>query len=156
VPFSDRVRETRPDRSRDGNAAPSILTLFNNGMNLKDAKIGQILIPVENLERAVSFYRDVLGLSFLFQAPPQMAFFNCGGTRLLVGVAPGQQRGSAIYFQVQDIQGVATELKGKGVGFGQEPHIVHRTPNLEVWLAEFKDPDGNQLALMSEVPTGGG
>jgi len=125
-------------------------------MNLKDAKIGQILIPVENLERAVSFYRDVLGLPFLFQAPPQMAFFNCGGIRLLVGVAPAQQRGSAIYFQVQDIQGVATELKGKGVGFGHDPHIVHRTPNLEVWLAEFKDPDGNQLALMSEVPTVGG
>ncbi len=125
-------------------------------MNLKDAKIGQVLIPVENLERAVSFYRDVLGLKFLFQAPPQMAFFDCGGVRLLVGVAPGQQRGSAIYFQVQDIQSVAAELKGKGVGFGQDPHIVHRTPSVEVWLAEFKDPDGNQLALMSEVATGGG
>jgi len=120
-------------------------------MNLQDAKIGQLLIPVENLERAVSFYRDVLGLKFLFQAPPQMAFFDCGGIRLLVGVAPGPQRGSAVYFNVQDIQSVVAELKGKSVVFGQDPHIVHRTPKSEIWLADFKDPDGNQLALMSEV-----
>jgi methylmalonyl-CoA/ethylmalonyl-CoA epimerase len=78
-------------------------------MNLADATIGQLLIPIEDFERGTAFYRDVLGLPFLFAAPPQMAFFMCGSVRLLVGVMPaGQkaQRGSAIYFQVKDIQGV--------------------------------------------------
>jgi methylmalonyl-CoA/ethylmalonyl-CoA epimerase len=124
-------------------------------MNLADAKIAQLMIPVEDFETGVAFYRDVLGIPFLFAAPPQMAFFNCGGVRLLVGVLPaGQeaQRGSAIYFQVADIKGVHGALKAKGVAFRAEPHVVHRTPTSELWLAEFTDPDGNQLSLMSEVP----
>jgi methylmalonyl-CoA/ethylmalonyl-CoA epimerase len=123
-------------------------------MNLSDATIGQLLIPVEEFERGVAFYRDVLGLPFLFAAPPQMAFFMCGSVRLLVGVMPsGQeaQRGSVIYFQVKDIQGVFSSLKDHGVVFMADPHVVNRTPKSELWLAEFTDPDGNQLALMSEV-----
>jgi methylmalonyl-CoA/ethylmalonyl-CoA epimerase len=124
-------------------------------MNLSNASIGQIMIPVDNFERGTAFYRDTLGLPFLFAAPPQMAFFMCGSVRLLVGcLPPGQaaQRGGAIYFQVSDIKTVFTSLKGKGVQFIADPHAVHRTPKSELWLAEFKDPDGNQLALMSEVP----
>ena len=73
-------------------------------MNLANAKVGQLLIPVDDFEKGVAFYRDILGLPFLFAAPPRMAIFNCGGVRLLVGVTPpGQkpQRGSAIYFQVR-------------------------------------------------------
>src|ERR1700754_3571390 len=100
-------------------------------MNLANAKVGQLLVPVDDLAKGVTFYRDVLGLPFLFAAPPQMAFFNCGGIRLLVGVLPpGEkpQRGSAIYFQVADIKAVHASLKSKGVGFRAEPHIVHRTP----------------------------
>ena len=127
-------------------------------MNLSDARVAQLLVPVEDFEKGVAFYRDTLGLPFLFAAPPQMAFFNCGGVRLLVGVMPsGQkaQRGSAIYFQVADIHGVHASLGGKGVVFKAAPHIVNRTPTSELWLAEFVDPDGNQLALMSEVPIGG-
>lgn len=123
-------------------------------MNLANAKVAQFLIPVEDFDKGVAFYRDTLGIPFLFAAPPQMAFFNCGGIRLLVGVMPaGQkaQRGSALYFQVPDIKAVFEHLKGKGVSFRGEPHIVHRTPSSELWLAEFVDPDGNQLALMSEV-----
>lgn len=125
--------------------------------DLAQATIAQLLIPVEDFDQGVAFYRDVLGIPFLFSAPPQMAFFNCGGVRLLVGVMPAGQkarRGSAIYFKVADIHAVHAELKGKGVRFGAEPHVVHRTPQHELWLAEFTDPDGNQLALMSEVPVG--
>jgi predicted enzyme related to lactoylglutathione lyase len=120
-------------------------------VNLSDAKIAQLLIPVEDFDAGVSFYRDVLGLSLLFSAPPQMAFFNCGGVRLLVGVVPpGQkaQRGSAIYFEVEDIHGVYDSLKSNGVSFKGEPHPVNRSPKSELWLAEFTDPDGNQLALL--------
>ena len=127
-------------------------------MNLSDAKIAQLLIPVDDFDKGVAFYRDVLGIPFLFAAPPQMAFFNCSGVRLLVGVhEPGRtpQRGSAIYFQVPNIAAVFASLKEKGVHFLAEPHIVHRTPSSELWLAEFTDPDGNQLALMSEVALSG-
>jgi methylmalonyl-CoA/ethylmalonyl-CoA epimerase len=123
-------------------------------MNLSDATVGQILIPVDDLERAVAFYRDVLGLPFLFAAPPQMAFFACGGIRLLVGVMPAGQktrRSSAIYFRIKDIAAVFATLSAKGVQFLATPHVVNRTPKSELWLAEFSDPDGNQLALMSEV-----
>jgi methylmalonyl-CoA/ethylmalonyl-CoA epimerase len=122
-------------------------------MNLSDAKVAQLLIPVDDLDRAVAFYRDTLGLSYLFSAPPQMAFFDCGGVRLLVGVPPpGQasQRGSAIYFRIADIDGVHRSLVGGGVRFRAAPHVVHRAPDYELWLAEFTDPDGNQLALMAE------
>lgn len=126
-------------------------------MNLANATIAQLMIPVEDFEKGVAFYRDTLGIPFLFAAPPQMAFFNCGGVRLLVGVLPaGQkaQRGSAIYFRVSDIRAVFSDLKSRGVAFRAEPHAVHRTPSSELWLAEFVDPDGNQLALMSEVEPG--
>lgn len=126
-------------------------------MNLADARVAQLLIPVEDFDKGVAFYRDVLGIPFLFAAPPQMAFFNCGGVRLLVGVPEGKkaQRGSAIYFQVTDIGAVFSSLKAQGVRFVAEPHVVHRTPTSELWLSEFTDPDGNQLALMSEVPLEG-
>ncbi len=124
-------------------------------MDLSSATVAQILVPVDDFERGVAFYRDTLGIPFLFAAPPQMAFFACGAVRLLVGVMPpGQkaQRGSAVYFGVADIQGVFASLRERGVRFVQEPHVVHRTAASEVWLAEFADPDGNQLALMSERP----
>jgi len=127
-------------------------------MNLSNATVTQLMIPIEDYDRGTAFYRDTLGIPFLFAAPPQMAFFQCGSVRLLVGVIPpGQQaqRGSAIYFQVPDIQAVFASLKGKGVAFTADPHLVNRGPKSELWLAEFKDPDGNQLALMSEVAIGG-
>ncbi|MHB1225832.1 MAG: VOC family protein, partial [Gemmatimonadaceae bacterium] len=126
-------------------------------MNLADAKVAQLLIPVEDLGQGVAFYRDVLGIPFLFAAPPRMAFFDCGGVRLLVGVMPqGQiaQRGSVIYFQVPDIHAVHSSLRDRGVDFRAAPHVVNRTPGSELWLSEFTDPDGNQLALMSEQVVG--
>ena len=126
-------------------------------MNLANAVVSQLMIPVDDFDRGVSFYRDVLGIPFLFAARPQMAFFMCGAVRLLVGVVPAgekAQRGSAIYFGVSDIQAVFKSLKDKGVVFVAEPHSVNRSPKSELWLAEFKDPDGNQLALMAELPVG--
>ncbi len=127
-------------------------------VNLSDAAVAQVMIPVDDFERGIAFYRDVLGIPFLFAAPPMMAFFKSGAVRLLVGVMPaGQkaQRGSAIYFQVADINAVFATLKASGVQFRADPHLVNRTPKSELWLAEFTDPDGNSLALMSEVALSG-
>jgi len=127
-------------------------------VNLSDAAVAQVMIPVDDFERGVAFYRDVLGIPFLFAAPPMMAFFKSGAVRLLVGVPPpGQkaQRGSAIYFQVADIGAVHSTLERNGVKFLATPHVVNRTPKSELWLAEFADPDGNPLALMAEVAISG-
>jgi len=127
-------------------------------VNLSDAAVAQVMIPVDDFERGIAFYRDVLGIPFLFAAPPMMAFFKSGAVRLLVGVMPaGQkaQRGSAIYFQVADINAVFATLKASGVQFRADPHLVNRNPKSELWLAEFTDPDGNSLALMSEVALSG-
>jgi methylmalonyl-CoA/ethylmalonyl-CoA epimerase len=127
-------------------------------VNLSDAAVAQVMIPVDDFERGIAFYRDVLGIPFLFSAPPMMAFFKSGAVRLLVGVLPAGQkarRGSAIYFQVADIRDVFSTLKAGGVNFLADPHLVNRTPKSELWLAEFTDPDGNQLALMSEVALAG-
>jgi methylmalonyl-CoA/ethylmalonyl-CoA epimerase len=127
-------------------------------MNLSNASVAQIMIPVDDFDRGVAFYRDILGIPFLFAAPPQMAFFMAGTVRLLVGVLPqGQtaQRGSAIYFKVADIHAVCATLEDAGVLFVAQPHPVHRSAQAELWLAEFKDPDGNPLALMGEVTING-
>ena len=124
-------------------------------MDLSQATVGQLLIPVQDLERAIAFYRDTLGITFLFSAPPQMSFFMAGTVRLLIAVpedGKAAQRGSAVYFKVADIQAVHRTLAGRGVVFGGEPHVVHRTDTYELWLGEFKDPDGNDLVLMCEMP----
>jgi predicted enzyme related to lactoylglutathione lyase len=124
-------------------------------MDLAHATVCQMLIPVDDLDRAIVFYRDTLGLPLLFTAPPQMSFFQCGSVRLLVGVPPAdqpRQRVPALYLQVGDIHAVYAELVGRGVSFGGPPHIVHRTEADEVWLADFVDLDGNQLALMAQMP----
>jgi methylmalonyl-CoA/ethylmalonyl-CoA epimerase len=123
-------------------------------VDLHDATVGQILIPVRDLPRAIQFYRDTLGLRFLFEAPPQMSFFQAGSVRLLVGVPErerAQASGSAVYFKVDDIQAVHRTLAERGVPFTAAPHRVHRTESYELWLAELSDPDGNVLALMAEV-----
>lgn len=122
-------------------------------MNLSSASIAQLMIPVEDFDRGLAFYRDTLGLPFLFAAPPQMAFFQVGGVRLLVGTLPPdvpRQRGSGVYFGVTNIAAVHATLRDAGVAFRAEPHVVHRAPGMELWLAEFTDPDGNPLALMCE------
>ncbi|HEY3174855.1 MAG TPA: VOC family protein [Candidatus Polarisedimenticolia bacterium] len=117
--------------------------------------IGQISVRVRDLERAMRFYRDTLGMKFLFTAPPQMAFFDCGGIRLMLGVPEKPEfdhPGSIIYYRVSDIQGAAEHLRGKGVRFESDPHLVARLQTHDLWLAFLRDPEDNLLALMSEVP----
>ncbi len=116
--------------------------------------IGQIALTVTDVPRAVAFYRDVLGVPFIFEAPPNMAIFQAGDVRLLLGIAENDQQNfsSIVYFRVDDINAAYDALKERGVGFTHEPRLIHRGQQTDLWLAFFHDPDRNTLALMSEVP----
>jgi predicted enzyme related to lactoylglutathione lyase len=119
------------------------------------SRIGQIFVNVKDLNRAIAFYRDILGMKFLFQAPPNMAFFDCGGIRLMLGIADRpdlDHPASIIYYKVDDIEKVYETFKARGVEFIVKPHLVAPMPTYDLWLADFRDSEGNLLALMSEVP----
>ncbi|MGA2198189.1 MAG: VOC family protein [Bryobacteraceae bacterium] len=115
--------------------------------------IGQIAVTVTDVERAIAFYRDTLGIPFLFQVP-NMGFFDCGGVRLMLtgSEKPGEQFSSILYFKVPDIHAAFEAMTSRGAAFDGEPHLVARMPAHELWMAFFRDPDRNLLALMSEVP----
>lgn len=116
-------------------------------------QIGQIRIQVTDVDRAVAFYRDVLGMDLLY-AFPGMGFFDVDGVRLMLVEPEGRAFGgeSAIYYRVDDIGSAVKTLESRGVTFDDQPHVVHRDPAYDLWMAFFRDPDGNVLALMSEVP----
>jgi methylmalonyl-CoA/ethylmalonyl-CoA epimerase len=116
-------------------------------------QIGQIAVPVTDIDRAVTFYRDTLGMRFLFQAPPGLGFFDCGGVRLMLDAPAKAQAGQAspIYYKVSDIHAAFDTLSARGVMFEAKPHLIAKLPDHELWMAFFRDPDGNLLALMSEV-----
>jgi methylmalonyl-CoA/ethylmalonyl-CoA epimerase len=115
--------------------------------------IGQIGLTVADLEKAVAFYRDALGMKHLFNAPPAMAFFAAGNVRLLLSRAekPDSERFTgALYFKVAEIQAARDSLAARGVTFEVEPHLLAKMPDHELWMAFFRDPDRNLLALMCE------
>lgn len=119
---------------------------------LSDARIGQIAIVCRDVARARDFYRDALGVRHLFDAGPTLSFFDCGGTRLMLSPAEGEAAGtSVLYFFVSDIEGRRRELEGKGVRFVNEPHMIAKMPDHELWMTFFRDPEHNTLALMAEV-----
>lgn len=116
--------------------------------------IGQIHVSVSDVDRSVAFYRDVLGVPFLFRVPGQpMAFFDCGGVRLYLGAPESEEFRSnpILYFDVDDISEAHETLRERGVEFRDTPHVVHRTESSELRMAFFTDPDGNNLALMAET-----
>jgi methylmalonyl-CoA/ethylmalonyl-CoA epimerase len=115
--------------------------------------IGQIAVRVHDLPRAVRFYREVLGLPFLFEVP-NLAFFDAGGVRLMLSLPEGAEfdhPGSVIYYRVADIHAAAARLRDHGASAVDQPHLVARMPDHELWMAFFRDSEGNTLALMSEV-----
>ena len=116
------------------------------------ARIKQVAMTVREMARAVPFYRDILGMRLLFEAPPNFAFFDCDGVRLMMAPAEGEfaPPGSVLYFDVPDIRAAYADLTARGVVFKSEPHMVAKLPDREVWLADFGDGEGNTLALMEE------
>jgi len=116
--------------------------------------LGQLSMNAKDLERATAFYRDVLGVPFLFQVP-KMAFFDLDGTRLMLATPENpayDHPGSILYFRVADIREAHGALSGRGVAFDTEPQMIADMGDHELWMAFFKDTEGNQLALMAEVP----
>lgn len=116
--------------------------------------LGQVSINVHDLDRAVGFYRDALGLPLLFSVPPKMAFFACGGVRLMLSLPETPEfdhPSSILYFKVDDIQGAAATLGARGVTFESQPHLVAKMPDHDLWMAFFRDSERNVVALMSEV-----
>ena len=112
-------------------------------------EIMQIALTVNDLAQAKQFYRDVLGMPFLFEAG-NMAFFQCGAVRLLIGAGEAKANGTLVYFRVQDLQATHGSLRERGVEFTEEPHMVARMPDHDLWLAFIRDPSGNLLGLMEE------
>lgn len=118
-----------------------------------DIQIGQIGVPVKNIERAVSFYKNTLEFPLLFQTD-NMAFFDCHGIRLLLSLPEKEEfarSSSVIYFQVLNIKSTYERLRDKQVQLIDEPHIIAKMGQTETWMAFFKDTEDNTLALMSEV-----
>ena len=138
---ADRDPTAAPD-APDGGAPPGL------------SRIGQIAVPTRDLDRAVAFYRDVLRLPFLFRAP-NLAFFDCAGTRLMLGEPEGEAaaatHASILYFDVPDLPASYDDLRARGVVFKDAPHLIARMPDHELWMAFFADSEGNTLALMCEV-----
>jgi catechol 2,3-dioxygenase-like lactoylglutathione lyase family enzyme len=129
---------------RDGGTGPGL------------GALGQVARHVSDTTAAVAWYRDVLGLPHLFTAG-HLAFFDCGGVRLLLSSGEGGDGGapSILYFRVDDIHGAADMLAARGVAFEGAPHRIFTHPDgTQEWMAFFRDPDGHLLALMAQVPAG--
>ena len=122
------------------------------------SRIGQIAIVVKDVERSTAFYRDVLGMRFLF-AYPGLAFFDCDGVRLMLSKPEKPEfdhPSSVLYFRVPDIQQAYAALRERKVSFEDAPHIIAHMPDYELWMTFFRDLDDNIFGLMAEVPKSSG
>jgi predicted enzyme related to lactoylglutathione lyase len=121
------------------------------------ATIEQIAVTAHDVERATAFYRDKLGMKHLFSAPPGLAFFDCGGIRLMLSLPPKPEfdhPSSIIYFNVADIELAYATLSERGVHFEEKPNFVADMGTYDLWIGSFRDSENNLLALMSHVPKG--
>ena len=126
------------------------MSTTTTSVNLNE--IGQIALTVNDLAAARTFYRDTLGMRFLFDAGT-LTFFQCGSVRLMLTTGEGHSApgdGMVLYFRVQDIESVHAALIARGVPFEEGPHLIARMPDHELWMASFRDPAGNLLGLMEE------
>jgi predicted enzyme related to lactoylglutathione lyase len=120
--------------------------------------LGQIAVVVSDIEAATAFYSEKLGLPLLFSAPPRLAFFDLAGIRLMLGEpenpAESSQIGnnSTLYFKVDDIQAAFQSLSERGTPVEEAPHFVANLGTVDLWMAFFRDPDRNLIAIMSEIP----
>src|SRR5579863_1349037 len=151
------ARVTKNEQSCE---AGTNIALEVSGMNVTATgigitRLGQVAINIKDVDRATAFYQDKLGLKLLFKAPPGLAFFDCGGVRLMLSRAEKAEFDRPVwvlYFAVPDIQGAYGRLKESGVHFEDEPHLIAKMPTHDLWMTFFRDTEENLMALMSEVP----
>ncbi len=128
---------------------------MTNSNDLSLSSLLQLSMPVQDIDRAVAFYRDVLGVPFLFQAGT-LGFFDLDGVRLMLAVPEGEggAGGSVLYFRVPNVPAAHEVMRARGVVFDADPHVVHRDDRHELWMAFFRDSEGNLLAISGEKPLG--
>lgn len=127
--------------------------MASNGFGL--SAIGQIAVNAHDIDRAVVFYRDKLGMKHLFTVPPNLALFDCDGIRLMLSLPAKPEfdhLSSIIYFKAEDIQAAFATLSERGVKFEEPPAFVANMGTYDLWIASFRDSENNLLALMSNVP----
>jgi Predicted ring-cleavage extradiol dioxygenase len=118
--------------------------------------LGQVALTVSDVERSTAFYRDMVGLRFLFSAGPTLAFLDLGGVRLMLSKPEGEfvpGGGTVLYIKVPEISTAYGAMRARGVEFVDEPHLIARMPDHDLWMVFFRDPDQHTLALMCERPT---
>jgi methylmalonyl-CoA/ethylmalonyl-CoA epimerase len=115
-------------------------------------KIGQIAITVDNLAEAKDFYQNILSMKFLFDAG-HLAFLQCGDVRLMLTTPekPEPRGGTILYYKVADINATCAAIKSRGISLLEEPHLIARMPDHDLWMTSLKDPAGNILGIMCEV-----
>lgn len=117
------------------------------------ASLGQVALTVSDVGRSTDFYRDAVGLRFLFAAGPTLAFLDLGGVRLMLSAPEGELTpgsSTVLYLKVADITAAFAEMRARGVEFVDEPHLIARMPDHDLWMTFFRDPDRHTLALMCE------
>ena len=120
------------------------------------SRIKQIALPVREITAATRFYRDTLGMRHLFDAPPALSFFDCGGVQLMLAGPDaqgkdGEQQHAVLFYDVSDIKDVHGKIKSSGVKSLEEPHVIARMNGREIWISSFSDGQGNVVSLMSDV-----
>jgi len=123
-------------------------------MPVRPSHLAQVAIPVRDLDRARAFYRDVLGLAHLFDAPPGLAFFQCGATRLMLSQPEGPETAgsSILYYAVPDAAAAQAELAEAGIDFDEDARCIARVGDKDIWLAVTRDSEGNLIGMLSEQP----
>jgi methylmalonyl-CoA/ethylmalonyl-CoA epimerase len=121
------------------------------------SRIRQIALPVRDAGEAKRFYRDILGLRHLFDAPPALSFFDCGGVQLMLAGPDGQgkdgdQQHAVLFYDVADIKGTHARIKATGAKSLEEPRVIARINGRDIWISSISDGQGNVVGLMSDVP----
>jgi predicted enzyme related to lactoylglutathione lyase len=118
------------------------------------SEIGQIAITVGDVAKATAFYRDVLGLKFLFPAGPNLAFLAAGTVRIMLSTPQGAGevgKNSILYFKVADLGAAHAAIVARGAKEENGPRLIAKMPDHELWMSAVRDPEGNIVELMSEV-----
>ena len=121
------------------------------------SRIKQIAIPVHSLDNAKAFYRDTLGMRHLFDAPPALSFFDCGGVQLMLAGPEaqgkdGDQQHAVLFYDVSDIKKTHALIRSSGAKSLEEPRMITRMNGREIWISSVSDGQGNVVSLMSDVP----